>query len=390
MDMNRKGFTLIELLVVVVVLATLMGIVFRLAGLGDDSRKRTMTIQRIQRVENALSGFYAAYGTYPPVPLHGSRSIYLKTNDHLIQIDGQDNKKPLDANDQEIVDQVEAACRSQPFAARFPYKESIARTMVDALRQACLERANEGMAGYKTRQAVFSAGFDGLEKNPNRFDLKNHRWQDIQLFQFGVMSFLLPRYLFMLDGDHTYYDGDPKCQWRMNNSMLCKINGQPYPNWAAVQSVLGAGENNSASGNNEECFAISNKLSQAVCARWIQNFEGIVSGGRTFYGVDTRAVGDASADINVAAGWRVEIFAPGDAGGNSSSQQYILDGMTVRDGWGKELYYYSPLPYQSYRVWSSGPNELTFPPWIDLKGLDQSDRETASYWMMDDIVQMSN
>jgi hypothetical protein len=33
---------------------------------------------------------------------------------------------------------------------------------------------------------------------------------------------------------------------------------------------------------------------------------------------------------------------------------------------------------------------LTFPPWIDLKGLDQSDRETASYWMMDDIVQMSN
>ena len=81
--MKRKGFTLIELLVVVVILATLMGIVFRLAGCGDESRKRTKTVQRLQRVENALSGYYAAYGTYPPVPLHGSRSIYLKTNNHV-------------------------------------------------------------------------------------------------------------------------------------------------------------------------------------------------------------------------------------------------------------------------------------------------------------------
>lgn len=388
--MKRKGFTLIELLVVVVVLATLMGIVFRLAGLGDDSRKRTKTVQRLQRVENALSGYYAAYGTYPPVPLHGSRSIYLKTNKHLIQIEGQENQKPLDANDQEIVDQVEAACRSQPFAVRFPYKRSAAETLVPSILQTCIERANEGQGGYKNRMETFSAGFDGLEQNPNRFNLGQYKWQDVQLFQFGVLSFLLPRYLFMLDGDHTYYDGNPRCQWRMNNSMLCRPNGQPYGSWAAVQNVLGAGNNNSFSGNNEECFAISNKLSQAVCARWMQNFEGIISGGRTFYGVDTRTKDEGTGDINIAAGYRIEVYSPGDAASDSSSQQYILDGMTVKDGWGNDFYYYSPVPYQSYRVWSSGANGLTFPPWIDLKNLDPADRETAAYWISDDIVQMSN
>jgi hypothetical protein len=237
---------------------------------------------------------------------------------------------------------------------------------------------------------TFSAGFDGLEQNPNRFNLGQYKWQDVQLFQFGVLSFLLPRYLFMLDGDHTYYDGNPRCQWRMNNSMLCRPNGQPYGSWAAVQNVLGAGNNNSFSGNNEECFAISNKLSQAVCARWMQNFEGIISGGRTFYGVDTRTKDEGTGDINIAAGYRIEVYSPGDAASDSSSQQYILDGMTVKDGWGNDFYYYSPVPYQSYRVWSSGANGLTFPPWIDLKNLDAADRETAAYWISDDIVQMSN
>jgi hypothetical protein len=122
----------------------------------------------------------------------------------------------------------------------------------------------------------------------------------------------------------------------------------------------------------------------------MQNFEGIISGGRTFYGVDTRTKDEGTGDINIAAGWRIEIFAPGDAASNSSSQQYVLDGMTVKDGWGNDLYYYSPVPYQSYRVWSSGANGLTFPPWIELKTLNQSDRETAAYWVKDDIVQMSN
>ncbi len=71
----KKGFTLVELLIVVVVLVTLMTITFRITSVGDESTKRNRTINRMQRLENCLSGYYAAYGSYPPVKLHGSREI---------------------------------------------------------------------------------------------------------------------------------------------------------------------------------------------------------------------------------------------------------------------------------------------------------------------------
>ena len=79
--MKKNGFTLIELLIVTVVIVTLMGIVFRLAGVGGDSRKKSLTQSRLQRLENALSGYYAAYGSYPPVPLQNrSRDINVRVD----------------------------------------------------------------------------------------------------------------------------------------------------------------------------------------------------------------------------------------------------------------------------------------------------------------------
>ena len=83
--MMKRGFTLIEMLVVVAVLAVLMAMVFRLSGIGSDSDNRSVTIERLQRLENCLSGYYAAFGSYPPVKLHGSRNPYLRTNVHGIQ-----------------------------------------------------------------------------------------------------------------------------------------------------------------------------------------------------------------------------------------------------------------------------------------------------------------
>ena len=84
----KKGFTLVEMLIVVVVLVTLMSITFRLSSLGDDQTRRNRTISRMQRLENCLSGFYAAYGTYPPVELHGSRDYDLGVNNQTgIQLD---------------------------------------------------------------------------------------------------------------------------------------------------------------------------------------------------------------------------------------------------------------------------------------------------------------
>ena len=58
----KKAFRLVEMLVVVVVLVTLMSIVFKLGNVGDSSEKRTTTISRLQKLENCLSGHYAAAG----------------------------------------------------------------------------------------------------------------------------------------------------------------------------------------------------------------------------------------------------------------------------------------------------------------------------------------
>lgn len=130
---------------------------------------------------------------------------------------------------------------------------------------------------------------------------------------------------------------------------------------------------------------ISNMLSQAVCARWMANFEHTIDMGRTFYGVDTKTktVSGGSDVLN-------KVFSPGSARNNNSSQKYILDGMTITDGWGREFYYYSPAPYQSCRVWSAGADGRTFPPWIDLSTLDSaSDRRVAARWLADDVVGLS-
>ena len=116
----KKGFTLIELLIVVVVIATLAGLVFRLAGVGGDQARRNSTITRMQKLEFALSGYFSAFGSYPPVPLHGSRDIFCGVNDHGIQMSSGGSSEN---NERSKLNwpQVRAACLSQPVACEFPY-----------------------------------------------------------------------------------------------------------------------------------------------------------------------------------------------------------------------------------------------------------------------------
>ena len=71
----KKGFTLLEMLIVMALLVTLMGIVFKLHDIAGDSEDKSCTILRMQRLENCLAGYHAAFGSYPPVQLHASRNI---------------------------------------------------------------------------------------------------------------------------------------------------------------------------------------------------------------------------------------------------------------------------------------------------------------------------
>ena len=77
-------------------------------------------------------------------------------------------------------------------------------------------------------------------------------------------------------------------------------------------------------------------------------------------------------------------------GYDNSGSLYLLNGMTVADGWGNEFYYYSEVPYQSYRLWSAGPNYRTFPPWLDLSKFNQKEQETIANWTKDDISHLAN
>ena len=73
---SKSGFTLIELLVVTVVVVSLMAVMFRLSGIAGNASQRETTVHRLQCLENCLSGYYAAFGSYPPVPLQGaSRNV---------------------------------------------------------------------------------------------------------------------------------------------------------------------------------------------------------------------------------------------------------------------------------------------------------------------------
>ena len=297
--MKKRGFTLIELLIVTVVIVTLMGLVFRLAGSGSDSRARAETISRLQKLSNALSGYYAAFGSYPPVPLQGrSRDIYTEVHGgedvgysmgYGIQKDKKYRNTNFDKN------QIEAACRAQPVAAVCPYQK-------------------EGPEDHAIRvmAEVFHLPPYTALLDYSGFNHTDPVWSKNSTFMFGLMSYLLPRYQFMLDGIKGIYkgartDNDP---WEAYNRLPFLMNGDRLSDWNEVQSILGVGEysNDSSSDDNDKKRAMLENLpSQAVCARWMPNLAGIVvttpvASHTKFFGVDTNDPHDYG---NSSAKWCV-------------------------------------------------------------------------------------
>ena len=396
----RKAFTLVELLVVVAILVTLMGIVFRIGNIGSDSDRRNRTIVRMQRLENCLSGYYAAFGSYPPVKLHGTRDIYQTVSSHGIQTDqrntslwgwtsiGQDAER-------RAWYQVEAACRSQPVSCRFPYPDGF-RDVIRAVSEELMAMASDSESEMNEEQRKkFAAGFDdggAGSGSTDRFSENKDKvdWRNIQLFKFGVLSFLLPRYLVMMNGDRDFFS---YAQWTGNNISPCNpMDGRENyggRGWQGVWQEADKYTNGSESERRSSYANLANIPSQAVCARWIPNLEGICrcNHQQTLFGVDLNS-GEGS-DLT-GRNLNLEIFSPYNSSGESYKDQYVLDGISLLDGWYNELYYYSPAPYQTYTVWSSGPNGRTFPPWISRDKLSSSANRCVALWIEDDIIHMSN
>ncbi len=394
----RRAFTLVEMLIVTVVIVTLMSIVFRLAGLGSSAEARNRTIARMQRIENCISGYYAAFGSYPPVKLHGSRNFFYEVNERGIQQVERNPNSGFRSSD-EMWKQVEAACRSQPVGMKYPYSSDMqeyVRTVSEALR----ELHNSEPDSDYGKNAALAYLFDALEQ-PSLLNSKkgDADWTDVQIFQFGLMSYLLPRFLVMMGhDDSTIYSGF--VQWCNNNELPCKFDdGTPYSSWDDLNRQVRESDSGTQDSNR---WKVELLPSQAVTARWMANLEGLLTCERDelkIYGVNVVATDDASRGHNVSVSnpYPVLYSAADSQGGSGSgnSELYVLDGVTCRDGWGHDFYYYSPPPYQNYRLWSAGPNGKTFPPWVSAEEIT-GDSELNKYqrtimnWVSDDIVQMSN
>lgn len=406
---SQRGFTLIELLIVTVVVVSLMAIVFRLTGIAGSASNRETTVYRLQCLENCLSGYYAAFGSYPPVPLQGAtRNIYRRTSDEHPTIQSDD---PTDIDESTTkfkeYHYVDAACKAQPVAAMFPPPREL-KALVDGHWQTV-----SSAQAYDSFQQAVNAAYEAeaySESDMAKIDKwRNSTIQDLsspgflnsyqnetdstklQLFRYGLMSFLLPRYRFMLDCAKGSQSGSSQAfnnsidryrQWTEFNPLPPRMDtGIAYESWKVFCDIMGG----------EDDWQIDLIPSQAACARWMPNLKDIVEGpDKTFFGVNvgTRS-GNGIPDVREAAG-----FTLYSAGGRNSSASsgYPLLSLTVRDGWGHDFYYYSPAPYQSYVLWSAGANGRTFPPWIDLDQFkrDHSDQyELAVQWMADDIKFMS-
>lgn len=394
----KKGFTLVEMLIVVTVLITLMTMVFRLGSLGGDSTRRNVTISRLQRVENCLSGYYAAFGSYPPVKLHGTRNIYAKANSHGIQSEDDENTDLWSwssiGESKEIAawNQVRAACRAQPVDACFPFPDGYSER-IRIVSKALREKAESGDNRYKAYwsnpdvKAKLSAEFsDASSENIGRFSpyRDDIEWKDVQLFKFGLMSFLLPRYLVMMNGDQSFFQ---YAQWTENNTLPRNPLDDSEFSWEKIR------RNQQDTSNAKNLASVANIPSQAITARWMPNLEGVVSSEHTWNLFGVVVSSSDTSDRNLRSdNPNIDVYEPGDFSNDSHSQQYVLDYVTVLDGWGNELYYYSPAPYQSYTLWSSGPNGRTFPPWVPLDSSDLSStaRERIGLWTQDDYTHMSN
>lgn len=390
---GARGFTIIELMVVTLIIAILMSVAFKISGIGDDADSKNRTIARLQKLENCLSGYYAVYGMYPPVPLQGvSRSIYVDVDEYGIQ--GGQGAHSSGSNLKANWSRVNAACKAQPVSVIYPYPHAMSEFIKDF--SDLMERR------YGDEDERFKKGFENASDNPGKFNdsvdtpgslyrgkrtYQSPDWNDCQLFRYGLMSFLLPRYLFMLGGHESFYNGR-FAQWSMFNNLppSCK-NGKrigdtgTISSWSDMVNMLNYDERTGQIRASRENLALVESIpSQSVCRRWIANLEGAVSGGEVFFGVNTR---DDRYNRFDAGSKDIPLY-------RVNGQQYVLGEMTVCDGWGRTLYYYSEPPYQSYRLWSAGKDGRTFPPWLQPESLSGDDKKTALEWMADDIIMMSN
>lgn len=322
---KRSAFTLIEMMVVVAIIGILIAAVFKLLSAAGEKNKQAVTVMRIERLQNALSSYYAEYGSYPPV------MQYEYPDPEKQRTDGDLNNVQDCAF---TADSANRAAGSQSVAFEFPSVKSL-DDFIDQLYR-----------DENARSAGMVLGNQNLRNNESWSS-----WYTLPIFRFGLLSYLLPRVHIAggTEESDRYYRLYQSLQWTRKD---------PGDSSTAVNKMI------------ETQLA----MEERTVARWLPNFEHCICGGTTVMGVELT---EPDTGIMFSGLYK----AP-------SGQKFVVQKMTIRDAWGRELYYYSAPPYQSYRVWSAGKDGKTFPPWIPLDA--KSNYKQAAAWVEDDIVRFDH
>ncbi|MCL1921041.1 MAG: prepilin-type N-terminal cleavage/methylation domain-containing protein [Kiritimatiellaeota bacterium] len=329
MKKNYKGFTLVELMVVVAVIAVLSGLTFRLMSAAALAKRRAETIARMEKLQNALSGFYAEYGMYPPVTFEAD----------ILDNDGKNVADTSDGWPNHV-------SRAQPMCFQYPYQWEVRNDVQRYLKE---------------------AGIDADEANLVKDSLKlnSDSRNDNRTFCFGLLSFLLPRVELVT---YTGMDGrgDAGIHEDFYNSKLWRVNSR---------GMEGSDRLNTAS--LRTALTKQRGLENAACAKWLPNLRDLVDissgGGSTLLGVRITPHGWGGGGPTIVG---------------SGGKRIAIQSATVKDGWGNEFFYYSPPPHQSYRLWSAGPDGRTYPPWIppeQYKSMSHGENKIRK-WVADDLV----
>lgn len=335
---KNAAFTLIEMLVVVAVVGLLIAGIFKLMGLAGNMSKKAETIARMQRIQNALAGYYAAYGTYPPVKVYGSSNPYLKQElkNGKLEYEEVNSLSSVNAN---------AAAAAQPTGFLYPTAVIL----------------DEYIASYYKSQGRSVASAARVLGNAEG----DVSWSTYRLFQFGLLSFLVPRIDFV--GANFLFEGTDR-EYAPEESFFrtkqwVDANVAKYPK---------------GGGNGSQMRFFRDKCNEerSKCGKWITQLEKLIT-GQCYPVLGTTLSQDGSSlllSIQQA----------------SSGTEYALQQSGLNDGWGNPFYYHSAPPYQSYRLWSAGPNGNTFPCWISYdavkKQKGKKDATLMQEWISDDII----
>ena len=371
MHMKKKqAFTLIELMIVVSVITILMLATFQLFRAAAHSKKVAETKARLERIQNALSGYFAAYGQYPPVPFYAD----LNPDNNHCDPDYVDRVKFGNDNDGvgvpyymlawEARAQVTARC-VQPIAFEFPPPRSM-----DEVIPTRFKDPNDWRTGGMDVQSV--------NQVDQQYKYEDINWNTTKVFKFGLVSFLIPKLQVVgIPGSPTATDWGAPSQRLFLSAQWINQSTDPTrkPGGTMDKDFLDKMGKQLAAENE-------------ACAKWLPNLAGTIAGS----GEITRDV----LGIPIwTGGW-------GHKGGLQPRSMTLSTGQsrpvavwvaTILDAWHNEFFYYSPPPYQSYRIWSAGDDGKTYPPWIQSNEGDylKSDKDGPRWkkiakWKKDDIV----